>query len=152
MDPATIAMLAKAGMQIGSMAIEQGKGYAAGKQAERVGEHNERQSAQDRLKARLLNEDPDQQGNRGAESTEKGKDASAGRSRADTIFANQLDQSSKRADLQNTMALTDQVTSYKRGEQLADNYLDASNAQALASGNIMSSIMNRGATQYRSAI
>ena len=145
-------MLARAGLSLGSMAMEQGKGYAAGKQGERVGGYNEDQSAEARLKARLLNEDPNAQGNRAAGMTEQGKDASSGRSRAETILANQLGQSNNRADLQNTMALTDQVSAYKRGEQLADNYVNASNAQATASGNLMSGLLGRQATQYRSAI
>lgn len=152
MDPATLAMLAKAGLSLGSMGLDMAKGFASGKQAENIGNHNEQQSAQDRLKARLLNEDPDEQGNRGAESTEKSKGAASARTRDETIFTNQLEQSNKRSDLQNSMAATDQVAAYKRGEQLADNYLNASNAQAQASGNLVNSIMGRQATQYRSNI
>lgn len=152
MDPATIAMLAKAGMQIGGMAMDAGKGFAAGKQAENVGEHNESQSFQDRLKAKLMNEDPNAQGDRNAQGNEQSRDRSAGRSRTDTIFGNQLDASNKRADLQNSMAATDQVIAFKNGQQLADNYSKASSDQATASGNVMNSIMNRQATQYRSNI
>ena len=133
------------------MAMQFAQGVAAGKQAENVGNHNEQQSAQDRLKARLMNEDPNMQGQRGAGVVEQSKDAAAGRSRTDTIFANQLDASNKRADLQNLMSLNDQVASVNRGTQLADNYLAASNAQANASGNLTNAILNRQATNYQAS-
>lgn len=152
MDPATLAMLAKAGLSLGEMGMDMAKGFAGGKQAENIGNYNEQQSAQDRLKARLFNEDPDQQGDRAAESTQKGKNAASALNRNELIFNNQLEQSNKRADLQNSMAATDQVAAYKRGEQLANNYLNASNAQAQASGNLANAVMNRQATQYRSNI
>ena len=133
------------------MAAQFVQGAFAGKQAENVGNYNEQQSAQDRLKARLMNEDPNAQGQRGAGVTEQGKDAAAGRNRTDTIFANQLDAANKRADLQNQMSLNDQVASVNRGTQLADNYLAASNAQANASGNLTNAILNRQATNYQAS-
>jgi hypothetical protein len=137
------AALSMAGQAIG--------GTLAGKQAENTGEYNERQSFEDRLKARAMNEDPNAQGDLNAAGNEKAKDNAAGRSRVDTIFANQLGQSNNRADLQNTMALNDQVGAFRNGQQLADNYSRASSDQAAASGNVMNSIMNRQATQYRSS-
>lgn len=133
------------------MAIDAAKGFFAGKQAENIGGHNESQSAQDRLKARMMNEDPNAVGQRGAESTEQSKNAAQGRTRADTIFSNQLDASNKRADLQNQMTLNDQVIATNRGTQLANNYLDASNAQANTSANLAAAILGRQATNYQAS-
>lgn len=128
--------------------MQAGSGFASGKIGETVGGHNERQSAQDRIKAGMLNEDPNSQGNRQADSSTNAANAQQGRSRADLILGNQLDASNKRADLQNTMTANDQVINANRGTQLADNYVQASRDQANASGNIFNSIMNRQATQY----
>lgn len=147
----TAALLGMGARAVAPMAMDFVRGAFAGKQAENVGGYNEGQSAQDRLKARMLNEDPDRQGQRGADAAEGAKNAASGRSRTDTIFANQLDASNKRADLQNQMTLNDQVASVNRGTQLADNYLAASNAQAAASGNLMGSILNRQATNYQAS-
>ena len=148
MVPAVLGAAVRYGLP---MAAQFAQGAFAGKQAENIGNHNEQQSAQDRLKARLMNEDPNAQGQRGAGVTEQGKDAAAGRNRTDTIFANQLDAANKRADLQNQMSLNDQVASVNRGTQLADNYLAASNAQAAASGNLTNAILNRQATNYQAS-
>lgn len=133
------------------MAMDFAKGVFAGKQAENVGGYNEGQSAQDRLKARLMNEDPNTQAQRGQQAADGGKDTQQARSRQDQIFSNQLDASNKRADLQNQMTLNDQVASVNRGTQLADNYLAASNAQAQASGNMANAIMNRQVANYQAS-
>lgn len=120
----------------------------AGKTGETVGNYNEQQSAQDRIRAGMMNEDPNAQGSRQAVSSADAAGQQQNRSRADLILGNQLDASNKRADLQNTMTANDQVINANRGTQLADNYVQASRDQANASGNIFNSIMNRQATQY----
>jgi hypothetical protein len=145
---AALRMAAPGVMQFGKDIVG---GAVAGKVAENVGNHNEQQSFQDRLKARIMNEDPNAQGDRNSFSNEKAKDAAAGRSRTDLIFDNQLDASNKRADLQNTMAINDQMVAFKNGQQLADNYSRASSDQANASNNLASTILNRQATQYRAS-
>lgn len=144
-------MMAAAGMAaryLAPMAMQAGNQFVSGKIGETVGGHNEQESAENRIKARMMNEDPNAQGNRQADSSTNAANAQQGRSRADLILGNQLDASNKRADLQNTMTANDQVINANRGTQLADNYVQASRDQANASGNIFNSIMNRQATQY----
>jgi hypothetical protein len=144
-------MMAAAGMAaryLAPMAMQAGAGLAAGKLGENVGGYNEQQSAQERLKARMLNEDPNAQGGRQEMTSTNAANAQQGRSRADLILANQLDSANKRADLQNTMTANDQVINANRGTQLADNYVQSSRDQAQASGNLFNAIMNRQATQY----
>ena len=144
-------MMAAAGMAaryLAPKALDIGNQFLSGKVGETVGGNNENESAENRIKARMLNEDPNAQGNRQADSSTNAANAQQGRSRADLILGNQLDASNKRADLQNTMTANDQVINANRGTQLADNYVQASRDQANASGNIFNSIMNRQATQY----
>lgn len=122
----------------------------AGKIGETVGGHNEQQSEQDRAKARSMNEDPNAQGNRQAQSSDAAAGSQQNRSRADLVFSNQLDASNKRADLQNQMTANDQTIAYNNGRQLADNYVQSARDQAQASGNIFNSVMNRQAASYGS--
>lgn len=147
----SLALLGTAARVALPMVMDYAKGTMAGKQAENTGNYNEQQSAQDRLKARLMNEDPNAQAQRGADGTEQSKNAASGRTRAEVIFANQLDASNKRADLQNQMTLNDQVASVNRGTQLADNYLTASNAQAQTSAGLANAILGRQATNYQAS-
>jgi hypothetical protein len=123
-------------------------GFFQGKVGETVGGHNEQQSESDRARARSMNEGADTAGDRQANSSNRAANDQQGRSRAELILVNQLDASNKRADLQNTMAANDQILEYNRGQNLANNYVQASRDQATASGNIYNSIMNRQATQY----
>lgn len=129
--------------------MDYGRNIFAGKQAEQIGNYNENQSAQDRLKAQLMNEDPNAQMQRGADGAEQGKDRQQARSRNDLIFDNQIAQSNNRADLQNQMTAADQIIAANRGTQLANNYLEASNNQANASGNMANAILNRRAQSYQ---
>lgn len=129
-------------------AVDVGNQFLSGKIGETVGGYNENMSEQERAKARMMNEDPNAQGDRQANSSNNAAGAQQGRSRADLILGNQLDASNKRADLQNTMTANDQILAHNRGSQLADNYVQSARDQANASGNIFNSIMNRQATQY----
>jgi hypothetical protein len=125
-----------------------GTQFVAGKTAEQIGSKNENQSAQERLKARLLNEDPDVMGDRQARSSEASKNSQQGRSREDQVFTNQLKQSNNRADLQNQMMANDQSIAFQRGNKLADNYVTSARDQAESSAAILNSIMNSGQAKY----
>jgi hypothetical protein len=124
--------------------------FIAGKTAEKIGSNNEEQSTKQRLLSKFENENPNEQGNRQAESTNSAAGSQQNRSRNDTIFDNQLKQSNNRADLQNTMAVNDQEIAYRRGQQLADNYVNSAANQATSSANILSSIMNAPTARYGS--
>jgi hypothetical protein len=124
--------------------------FLAGKAAEQIGSKNEGESAKQRLLSRFQNENPNEQGNRQAESTNSASGSQQNRSRNDIIFDNQLKQSSNRADLQNQMTANDQEIAYRRGQQLADNYVTSAANQATSSGNILNSIMNAPVARYGS--
>lgn len=150
MDPASMMAIGKFAATAAPAVMDFGKQVFAGKQAENLAGKNEADAVKSRLLSKFANEDPNQQEGRQAASTNASASAQQGRNRADQIFTNQLKQGNNRADMQNTMAINDQEMAYRRGNQLADNYVTAAANQAQASNNTLNAIMNAPTAQYGS--
>lgn len=119
--------------------------YFAGKMGETIGGQNEGASQEHREAARRLNVDPSVYAQVAADVNNRGQASGANQSRSDVAFGNQLNQSNNRADATTRMALNDQEIAANQATQLANAYGSAQQAQARASNDIMSSILNRRA-------
>lgn len=119
--------------------------FASGKSGEAIGKHNEAASQEHREAARRLNVDPSVYAQVAADVNNRGQASGANQSRSDVAFSNQLNQSNNRADATTRMALNDQEIAANQATQLANAYGSAQQAQARASNDIMSSVLNRRA-------
>ncbi len=126
---------------VGNMAGQ----FMSGKMGETIGGHNEGASQEHREAARRLNVDPNVYAQVAADVNNRGQASGANQSRSDVAFGNQLNQSNNRADATTRMALNDQEIAANQATQLANAYGSAQQAQARASNDIMSSVLNRRA-------
>jgi hypothetical protein len=143
---AVLALLGKAGAEYGLDAVGDAiKSFSAGKTGETIGGYNEGKAKDLRTDARERNVDVDDYERRASGSSNRAAESGQRRTMADTAFGNQLDQSNKRAELVNRMALNDQNIAADQATQLANNYNSAMRDQANTSANLMASILNRRA-------
>lgn len=145
LDPLSF-LAAKFGTQaLGAVAREgmnYASGVAGGKAGEQTGGYNERESRSFRDANDQRNMDAtNRQNGANQDATNVAGGQGQNLSRGDTAFANQLQQSNKRADTALNMSVYDQDNAFQNGRQLAQNYTDTANRQAATSANLMASIL-----------
>lgn len=123
------------------MAGQAASTFVQGKVGEVIGDRNVAEAQRIGQQSRSMNEDPTQQGGRGAASTTAAQEGANNRSMGREAFLNQMTQANKRADNEDQRTTYEQDNAYRRGAQLADNYSNAAIRQAESNNNVLSTML-----------
>lgn len=123
------------------MALQAAGTFAAGKMGENIGDRNVSEAQRIGQQSRSMNEDPNIQGNRSAQSVTAAQEGANARSMGREAFLNQMTQANKRADNEDQRTTYEQDNAFQRGQTLANNYAQAASNQAQSNNNVLATML-----------